>query len=82
MEGLGAGFDCSYLQKCSAETAFILPTDVTRDGADWKCSQCGDLTDPGDLNRRETEIATAMQGRPQSNITPDLTMLTARTGQL
>ena len=44
------------------EAALILPTDVTRDGADWRCSQCGELTEAGQLNRRETEIATAMAG--------------------
>ena len=46
------------------EAALILPTDVTRDGADWRCSQCGELTEAGQLNRRETEIATAMAGLP------------------
>ena len=46
------------------EAALILPTDVTRDGADWRCSKCGELTEAGQLNRRETEIATAMAGLP------------------
>ena len=33
---------------------------MTKDGSDWSCCKCGALTDPQDLNRRETEMATAM----------------------
>ena len=47
----------------------ILPTDVARDGTDWRCRECGELTDPQQLNKRETEIATAMQGLLISFIT-------------
>ena len=49
-------------QVCATEDAHILPTDVSKDGSDWSCCKCGALTDPQDLNKRETEIATAMAG--------------------
>ena len=49
-------------QVCATEDAHILPTDVRKDGSDWSCCKCGALTDPQDLNKRETEIATAMAG--------------------
>ena len=47
-------------QVCATEDAHILPTDVTKDGSDWSCCKCGAVTDPQELSRRETEMATAM----------------------
>ena len=65
------------------EAALILPTDVTRDGADWRCSKCGELTEAGQLNRRETEIATAMAGLIASPVCVSLIIVfTYRPGQL